>query len=172
MNIEDQAAGITQMAANAADALTKVAAAEAAAVVEVAAAAHSNLAPSVLVVSMFDTLQRQIEQVAQRLDAGNKWMATADQRHETMANGINTLSSRVDRQNGGVAKALEWMNAHDDRLKDEANVALGGQMVKDKARSRAEAVWAKVEKPVVYGAALLVFGFGLRLGAFFIGGPW
>lgn len=136
------------------------------------AAEEASHAPSVLVVSMFTTLQGQIGKVADRLEDGNKWMAMADQRHENMANGIALLSARVDRQNGGVAKALEWMNAHDARTKSEADIALGGQMVKDKARSRAQAVWAKIEKPVIYGVGLVLFGFGVRLGAFFIGGPW
>ena len=134
--------------------------------------AHANLAPSVLVVSMFQTLQNQIEKVAERLDDGNKWMATADQRHEKMANGISLLSGRVDLQNGGVARAIEWMNAHDTRLKSEADIAMGEKNVKDKARNRIEALWGRVEKPIIYGTGLILFGFGLRLGAFFIGGPW
>ena len=134
--------------------------------------AHANMAPSVLVASMFETIQRQMEAVGKELKDGRQWMAEAAVAHQKVATGLEGLSAKVEVQNGGVTRALNWMASHDARMASESDIAKGGQMVKDKARSRAEALWGKIEKPVVYGTGLILFGFGLRLGAFFIGGPW
>lgn len=171
MSDETEAAGITQMAAQAADALTKVAAAEAAAVVEVAAAAHANLAPSVLVVSMFETLQHQIQQVAGRLEEGNHWMAMADQRHEKMSDGIDTLSNRVDRQNGGVAKALNWIAEHDARMESAAIMAAGrkAQRSDDMAVVRGVQTFLSDYAPLIIGIAIGAVGVGAVIWDW---GPW
>lgn len=89
------------------------------------------------------------------------------------------LAFRERERNGHIADLTRWretVEMEQAKKREQDLRALGfqegEQAVKDAARNKALAVWEKAEKPVVYGLAAVLLGLGMRLGAFFIGGPW
>ncbi len=141
---------ISTAAHEAAEMLKRVAADEGAKLVEKADAAaaafaktadmveaeQQTMAPSVIVVSMFETLQRQAEVTGTLLRQGQSWMAATDLRLERFNDGLANLDRKVNEglasldkkvsiQNGGVKKSLEWIQKHDARLEAEANIVQG-----------------------------------------------
>jgi division protein CdvB (Snf7/Vps24/ESCRT-III family) len=125
---------------------------------------QDSLTPPVLVVSMFETLQRQIEHVVDRLDEGHLWMdrfeRREDDRHGKLDVAVNKLTDKVAIQNGGVTRALDWMRNHDARVIAAAQRLATRQEMRaeDVAKFSAVRDFVKEWMGWIVGGALGIFG--------------
>ena len=74
--------------------------------------------------------------------------------------------------NGRVAVLEGWQDAFEDETEVGAAYAAGRKSVRDGDRAMLQKLWGLIAKYGPYGAGLLVFGVGIRLGSWFIGGLW
>lgn len=176
------AAHVASMAVAADVALKKEAAHVAEAVIEVAAAAHESLAPSVLVSSMFETLQRQLAQVVKRMDSGAEWMMRTEReigdiRHtgEKTYEQAQKTNGRMTEAEAGIAESNEWHAAHDKRLEAAALIAVGKHEVIGVPRVAVEATQTFLEKvwPLIVTAATCLVVGAVAVAAFTVSWwPW
>lgn len=86
---------------------------------------------------------------------------------------------QATKTNGRVDSLEEWRAGIDMWRRGLADGELaaaafeeGAESVRQGWRRRVTAAWSRVERPVMYGLGLLLFGLGIRVGAWFVGGPW
>lgn len=123
--------------------------------------AHRELEPvPSLVISMFQSIERQVERIADRLDEGNAWMTKTDGH-------LREIDNRVATQNGGVVKALaeiailqEWRRAHDEREQMAEATAAGRKAQRKDDYAKLNGVQAFLADwwPLIFGAILGGFG--------------
>lgn len=161
-----EAALIVTRAAAAAAGVTKEAEHVAAAVIEVATQAHESLAPSVLVASMFTTIQRQMEQMGRliekldrRLDAGYMQVAEVKVTGEKTYEQAQRTNGRMTEAEAGIRSSNEWHAAHDKRIADAALTESGRHEIVGIPRETVEAgktffeeIWPIIVAIVITGA--------------------
>lgn len=121
---------------------------------------------------LFDYLTRKFEDIEKRFDDGEKRF-----------NKIEYVTSQTLLQaketNGRVTHGENWEKDHDaahQRAAEEARVAQsfddGAQSERRRFRQVLSDLGQDMTKPLAYGAAAVLVGFGIRLGAWFVGGLW
>ena len=107
-------------------------------------------------------LEAHRKEVSSKLDVGTRFMSQLSERERER--------NENDRErNGQIGRLTKWKEEMELADAKAASFAQGEQAVRLAARTRVTAIWEKVEKPVVYGAGMLVFGAGIRVGAFLLG---
>lgn len=115
-----------------------------------------------LIVTMFQSLERHLERVGDRLDEADEWMRRADGH-------MQDLTAKVAIQNGGVKRALTeltdmqaWKHSHDaDTLQLAARLeGRRAQRADDLAKVDGLRDFAKEWLPLIVGAILSITGLG------------
>lgn len=125
-----------------------------------------------LILDAIGAVRDDIKGINSRLDDGAARMQRFDL-------GLHELVLRETERNGQIKRLTAWREAVELREAHEREALIsaesfvaGENAVKARARSKAEAIWDRAEKPVITGAMLLMFGAGIRIAAFLLGGPW
>ena len=125
-----------------------------------------------MILDAIGAVRNEVVRVHTRIDA-------SDTRLGRVEVSMGALEAREAERNGSILDIMRWRQGIDERhqvciFREVSQTAYedGAEAVKAAARSRVAMVWGHIEKPVIMGAAMLVFGVGLRIGAFFVEVPW
>lgn len=113
-----------------------------------------------------------IDGLVKKMDVLQSGMAELKSEVVAVGSTAERTLNQATRTNGRVDKAERDIEELQRRILHEDAVNEGRAEIRAANRTRFMAIWDRAEKPVITGAMMLVFGVGLRIGAFLLGGPW